>query len=273
MCRIVAGVMPSLYAARVTDSSAERNLASLLARAARKWPRLSALAIGARPLETYSSLAERSGRLAAALIAAGLHPGDRVAIASSNTPACVEALFAIWWAGLVAVPVNAKLHPRELGYVLSDAGARVVLTDPHWHDTLSSLVPAPTGSLRAVTLGSREYEAWIADADVVPIASVQSAAPAWLFYTSGTTGLPKGVVISHANLYAMTACFLTDVEAVAPGDAIFHAAPMSHGSGLYVLPHVARGAVHVVAESGGFDAAETRGTARSCSPRRRWFGD
>ena len=64
--------------------------------------------------------------------------------------------------------------------------------------------------------------------------------PAWLFYTSGTTGRPKGVIIAHANLLAMAQCFLTDVEVIAPGDAILHAAPLSHGSGLYVVPNVAR---------------------------------
>ncbi|MET0732831.1 MAG: AMP-binding protein, partial [Casimicrobiaceae bacterium] len=79
---------------------------------------------------------------------------------------------------------------------------------------------------------------------------------AWLFYTSGTTGRPKGVVISHGNLVAMAQAFLSDVEAVSPGDALLHPAPLSHGSGLYLVPHVARGAVNVVPESGGFDADE-----------------
>ncbi|HVE49740.1 MAG TPA: AMP-binding protein, partial [Casimicrobiaceae bacterium] len=93
---------------------------------------------------------------------------------------------------------------------------------------------------------------------------------AWLFYTSGTTGRPKGVVITHANLFAMTLAFLADVEPIARGDAIVHAAPLSHGSGLYVVPNIARGAVNVVPESGGFDAHEV-GSLINAWPRTMFF--
>jgi len=238
----------------MVERSSAHNLAALLERAARKWPQLPAVALGTHALHTYEALAERSGRLAAALTATGLHAGDRVAIVSGNTPAYVEALFAIWWAGLVAVPVNAKLHPRELEFVLSDSGARLAFADDRWSGALPAAIPKPG---RVITFDANEYDASFARCDVPPIAPVESASAAWLFYTSGTTGLPKGVVISHGNLYAMTACFLTDVETIAPGDAIIHAAPLSHGSGLYAVPHVARGAVNVIPESGGFDAVET----------------
>ena len=249
--------MATLYSGEMVERSAERNLASLLARAARKWPGFAAVALGACSLQTYAALAGRSGRLASALIASGLREGDRVAIISRNAPAYIEALFAIWWAGLIAVPVNAKLHPRELEFVLSDSGARFAFTDDHWYNAVSAIAPRLPAPLHAVVFGSREYGALLVGALPREIAPVDAATAAWLFYTSGTTGQPKGVVISHGNLYAMTACFLTDVETIAPGDAIVHAAPLSHGSGLYVLPHVARGAVHIVPESGGFDAGET----------------
>jgi len=114
---------------------------------------------------------------------------------------------------------------------------------------------ADDAGARTVVAPGEQWERLIAS---TPLALVDRKPddPAWLFYTSGTTGRPKGVEITHANLGAMSQCFLSDVEGIAPGDAILHAAPLSHGSGLYAVPHVARAAVNVVPASGGFDAAE-----------------
>ncbi len=233
-------------------SSPTANVATLLARTAQRWPRLPAVAAGTAVLHDYATLAQRAHALAARMQHAGLREGDRVVLVARNGPGYIEALFACWIAGLVAVPVNAKLHRNELDYVLADSGARWVFADDEW----AASMPQAAAVDRVIVLDGHEHAALAAPGPALPIAPVDADAPAWLFYTSGTTGRPKGVEITHGNLFAMSQCFLSDVEAIAPGDAILHPAPLSHGSGLYVIAHVARGAVNVVPESGGFDADE-----------------
>lgn len=228
------------------------NLAEDLARAARLWPDSPAVARGTTIVHSYAALATRASMLAGAMRDGGLHEGDRVAIVSHNVVEYIETMYACWWAGLVAVPVNAKLHPQELAYILDDCGARWAYVDRTW----ISAIPAVANVSRVIEFGAHDYRGLVRGAPLPAPAATDRHAPAWLFYTSGTTGRPKGVVLTHANLDAMSACFVRDVEAIEPGDAILHPAPLSHGSGLYVIPHIARGAVNVIPESGGFDAGE-----------------
>jgi long-chain acyl-CoA synthetase len=236
------------------DASSQRNVASFLARTAHAWPSLPALASGARVVADYASFAAQVASLAESMRKGGLAPGDRVALVARNHPAYLVALFASWWAGLVAVPLNAKLHADELDWVLGNCGARWAFVDGDWHAALGA---GRAGGLeRVVLLDAIDATVQRTVVSSPAPAPVDAGDPAWLFYTSGTTGRPKGVEITHANLGAMTRAFLADVEAVDAGDAILHAAPLSHGSGLYAVPHVARGAVNVVPESGGFDTAE-----------------
>jgi len=204
----------------------------------------------------YAALAARVTRLAGAFSAAGLTAGDRVALVARNCAEYLETLFACWHAGLCAVPVNSKLHPSELAYVLENSGARWAFVDAAWDTALAGRAGETPALERVIEFASSEYDRLFDGAPRDEPAAVATTDPAWLFYTSGTTGRPKGAVLSHGNLRAMSECFLFDVETVAPGDAILHAAPLSHGSGLYVLPHVLHAAVNIVPDSGGFDPGE-----------------
>lgn len=221
------------------------NLALWLQRTARVFPQRPAISVGRDEVCRYGELARRAATLAWQLRQRfGLVPGERVALFLRNAPAYLELLYGIWQAGLVAVPVNAKLHPKELDFILQDCGARLLFTDSAVEARCEVVDPgsaAYTGLLQGETLPP-----WPASGDDL----------AWLFYTSGTTGRPKGVMLSHANLQAMTLCGISDVDAVDLQDSILYAAPMSHGAGMYNFAYVLRGAHHVVPESGGFDEDE-----------------
>jgi long-chain acyl-CoA synthetase len=230
------------------------NVAQLLARSAHAYPALPALARGEGVTCTYAELAARVSRLAAGL-AQRLSPGDRVALVMKNCPQYVELLFACWHAGLCAVPVNAKLHPRELEFILQNSGARLCFVTSGLIDAVAPLRSSVACLDEAIDVDSARYAALCAGAPM-PMAARDAADPAWLFYTSGTTGRPKGVTLTQRNILALTLNYFSDVDAIAPGDAIIHAAPMSHGSGFYILPHVAHAGLNVVPESGGFDPAE-----------------
>ena len=236
--------------------STTHNLSTLLLKSAHRAPALPAVAVGGSVRHTYAELASRVARLASALRAAGLLPGERVAIVARNCVEHIETMFACWHAGLCAVPVNSKLHPDELVYVLAHCSARWAFVDAEWHSSLSMRADELSALERAVELGGGEYQQLLSHDALADPAAVVASDAAWLFYTSGTTGRPKGAVLSHGNLLAMSRCFVADVESIEAGDAIFHLAPMSHGSGLYVLPHVLSAAVNVVPESGSFDPGE-----------------
>jgi long-chain acyl-CoA synthetase len=191
--------------------------------------------------------------MAGALQGFGLKPGDRVAIIAKNSPEFLEALYAIWHAGLAAVPANAKLHGAELGYILEHSGARACFASKGLDGEVAP--HAPAGLERMIVIGSKAHQDLL-HADPVAVAPCTADDLAWLFYTSGTTGRPKGAMLTHGVLAAASYAYAAEVDPLAPGDPILHAAPMSHGSGLYMMAHVMRRGVNVVPESGGFEPAE-----------------
>jgi long-chain acyl-CoA synthetase len=232
------------------------NLANLFLRAARTHGERPAVTLGPKELLSYGELLRRGAIIAGQLRARlRLAPGERVALVMKNVPEYVELLLAGWYAGLTMVPINARLHPRELEYILGHSGARVCFVTPDLADAVGPLEASVDALERIVVVGSAEYRALL-NGDPAAMAEVAANDVAWLFYTSGTTGRPKGAMLTHGNLLAMTLSYFADVDQIGPGDAILHAAPLSHGSGLYVLPHAAQAACQVIPASGGFDEAE-----------------
>lgn len=232
------------------------NIATWVERQGRQRPHDPALALGDRVHATWAEWAGRTASIAAGLVDRfDLSPGARVAIVMHNRPEYLEAKYAIWHAGMTAVPVNARLHRDEIAYILDHSGAEVVFADPAHADDVTALVDT-VETLRAAMVAPGDR--WMRLADAAPMSLVERRPedPAWLFYTSGTTGRPKGAMISQRNLLMASLSYFADIDPIAPTDSVLLAGPISHGAGLYGLPHVAKGAVSVLPASGGVDPAE-----------------
>jgi long-chain acyl-CoA synthetase len=230
------------------------NLAEWLVRAATLNPEAPALFYGARQVADYAGFAARAAAIGQALRSGqDVSAGDRVVLFAKNSTEYLEAMWGCWFAGAAVTPVNAKLHAREAAWIVEDSGADVVFVSS---DLAAGLKPFLPARCRMIDLGSAAFEA-MRQGDLLPSPVERDGDDlAWLFYTSGTTGKPKGVMITHANIHAMAFSYLADVDEVRAGDAALYAAPLSHGAGLYCVQHVLKAARHVVPESGGFEPAE-----------------
>lgn len=236
------------------------NIAHWLHDAAQRWPERPALFEGARQVADYRTFAARVRARALALRHAhGIEPGDRVALLLKNSCAYLELLYAIWWSGAVAVPINSKLHALEAAWIVGNAGARLIHTD---EGEVFAGAPLPD-ACRELAVPALAAPGALDNDELAQPHPRQDSDLAWLFYTSGTTGRSKGVMLSHGNLVAMSLCYPLDVDPVSAGDAVVYAAPMSHGAGLYNFIHVRCGARHVVPLSRGFQAAELFGLAQT----------
>jgi acyl-CoA synthetase (AMP-forming)/AMP-acid ligase II len=230
---------------RSRNGSRAMNLSLTLQNVARRLPSRPALTWEGGIL-SYAALEDRVQAIAGALRRRhGLAPGMRVALAMENCPEYLPALYGIWRAGLAAVPMNSKLHPREMAWILANSESQLCLATPKLAEGLSSPDLSPSGLPPILATGTADHAALLAGERMGEVpANPQDEA--WLFYTSGTTGRPKGAVLTHRNLLFACHCYYADIDHIGPEDSIVHAAPLTHGSGLYGLAHLARGSNNII---------------------------
>jgi acyl-CoA synthetase (AMP-forming)/AMP-acid ligase II len=218
------------------------NTGDLLTNAARSYPDHPAF-IFEGASRTYRESGARSDGLARALVAARVGRGDRVALYLRNCPEYLEAIFAILKLGGVVVPLNATFTAAEVAWHLADSGAKVVIADI---DVATSVRVISMVELN--DLMGRQGEPFHA-VDVHPDDL------AWIAYSSGTTGRPKGAMLTHGGLIFQCLTTLADVERMEQHHVGMHAAPLSHGSGHNALAFTMKGCTQVIHQRWGFDAA------------------
>jgi fatty-acyl-CoA synthase len=232
--------------------------------AEQQYPDRTAVICG-RERFTYSQLAERVGRLAGALRKIGVRAGDRVAFLSLNCHRLLEAYFGVLEAGAVLLPLNIRFSPDELAYILNDAGATTLFLEQEFSGLVESFRPKLSavrvfsllsGASDAIWLAPQNYEDLLAAA--VPyrpdITEFDEDAVAEIFYTSGTSADPKGVMLTHRNIYLQALSSALTHESSADGVHL-HTIPLFHANGWGAAHTVTlRGAKHVMIPR--FDPAE-----------------
>lgn len=235
------------------------NIAYLLSRAAQRWPTAPAVYEDLDQIHDFRQFDQLVSHNADCLHKrAGLNPGDRIGIFAENSATYMVWVWSIWRAGLTAVLINARLHPKEAVYILSDSGSKACFIESGAGQALQDAL-ADTYPQFNCTFYSLDAEA----AKLDPVEPCKESFPdanadiAQLFYTSGTTGRPKGVMITHENLRQMLLNFSAEVCRIEPGHHQLHFAPLSHAAGMFGYYYTVCGAASVVLRRMGFDDIES----------------
>ena len=237
-----------------------------------QFPKKTAVICGEQRF-TYAQFAERASRLAGALLARGVQPGDRVAFLSTNCHRLLEAYYGVLEAGCILLPLNVRLSPQELSYVLNDAQAKFLLVEPIFLPLAEALRAAVSSIETCVLLDGQPQARWLAPQNYESLLAtsprfecdftqIDEDSVAELFYTSGTSDRPKGVMLSHRNIYlhalhviASGLVSATNYGHTSCNAVLLHTIPLFHANGW--------GAAHTVTLLGGthvmihqFSAAE-----------------
>lgn len=234
------------------------NIGMLFTKAARSFPDKLAIAYGDREW-TYKQTNERINKLANAFVSMGIPKGANIAILLHNCPEFIEVLFACFKAGIGVVPLNFRLHPKECSFIINNSEAEAVILGEDFRDSMNDLknempqvkhficISEPLPGMLAFEKLLENQSSRFVETEVSPDDL------AWIFYTSGTTGQPKGAMLTHQNLLMMTMSFYADICSLGLQEAVLHAAPLSHGSGLYGIPNIAKAAANIIMPTKTFD--------------------
>jgi fatty-acyl-CoA synthase len=210
---------------------------------------------------TYAELADRVARIGGALDASGVRAGDRVGVLSTNHPDMLAVLFALARIGAVGVPVNFRLTAEEITFVLSDSGASFLFTSAELAGVAGE-VAGRVGIARTVVLGGdpggvETLDAFVASAEPGPAVTAVADDLVLIMYTSGTTGSPKGAMLTHGNLTWNAINMISAGEGLARSDVTLSVAPLFHigALGIFTLPLLYLGGTVVTVPR--FDPAET----------------
>jgi acyl-CoA synthetase (AMP-forming)/AMP-acid ligase II len=244
------------------------NLASLLTNSARSFPDRPAVT-WCTESTTYGELNTRVVALDAWLRSHGVGPDTRVAVFMDNRPEFLVAMFSTWRCGAALVPCNCRLTAEELAFLVSDSGAAVVITD----ETHAATARAAAGGAIVRVVGPEFrsiLESERTGADPGPV-DVRRDDLAWLFYTSGTTGQPKGAMLSHDTLMFVTVSWLADLTPLDENDVTLHAAPLSHGAGFHALAATARAAHQLIPNTSSFEPSRILDLIRAYGVTNTWM--
>jgi fatty-acyl-CoA synthase len=218
---------------------------------------------------TWRELDDRVRRLAAGLSARGVVKGDRVAVLMTNRPEFLEAVLAANLLGAIAVPVNFRLAAREVAYLLADSGARVLITDAALAALAGTACNGAGGLVRVIVTGLdpageaggnvESYEAILAGTEPgPPAAEIDERDVALIMYTSGTTGLPKGAMLTHLNLLVQTITAIRTSRLVRDDEIGLVNVPLFHIAGIGNLPaQLLSGTTTVIMPTAPFTAEST----------------
>lgn len=227
-------------------------ITSIIKRAAQVNPNGVATVFGDRQ-QSWSQMLDRVARLAGALQGLGLKAGDRVALLSLNSDRYIEYYFATVWAGGAMMPMNIRWAAAECAYALNDAGAEILIVDEAFKDVATSVKPQVSGLKTLIYCGDGDtpegmlnYEEILSAAAPATDANRDGDDLAGVFYTGGTTGFPKGVMLSHTNFYVGGVANAHEMN-MRDGAVYLHAAPMFHIADLLFFAAVTfMGGTHVV---------------------------